>query len=142
MQARTQVWNAEGLTNEWGACQDELSSSIKQTRVPVCSSLDSRTVISLPSLLDPLLCHPSVRLTCWSPGNRRNLQCHPGRFGLRGCKLWTACSPRQHFLPFLIPSLARIRHSCISILLEGVKNVGNQWPLVSKLILTIPNVLR
>lgn len=27
MQARTQVWDSEGLTNEWGACQDELCPS-------------------------------------------------------------------------------------------------------------------
>lgn len=27
MRARTQVWDSEGLTNEWGACQDELGPS-------------------------------------------------------------------------------------------------------------------
>lgn len=27
MRARTQVWDSEGLTNEWGGCQDKLSPS-------------------------------------------------------------------------------------------------------------------
>lgn len=114
----------------------------RQACVWVCSSLVSRTVTSRPSILDPLL-SCQLNLLVWM--SQRKLQGHRCHWGFTGPKPQSARSPPWLLLLAIrfITSIPTPGKSKVSLLSASYKRawrtVASWCPLVSKLILTIPN---
>lgn len=120
MQARTQVWDSEGLTNEWGACQDELRPSKGKPEPADVPGWSQRAAIICPLSWLPPPATPAQGWTAGPDGTAGTCTVIPATLASKDANhgLCTLSNPIHHLHP--IPGHGKA-FPVISIQLEDTK---------------------